>query len=200
MYINKNNRGLTPIIIILIVACVLVLAGGGWYAYQKAKISAGSGSALGGKIQAPAQNQQAVDETSNWKTYKNDQLGFEFKYPSNWQYEEESQEGILPAYKALIAINFTDSSSSEIQIYLKVLDAKNYNIDSDIYMAQLNGGKLENSQIGNIKVTQILGVGGLTQGGDVVYAQYNDKIFRFSVKDAKNKIFRALLLSLSFFK
>ena len=34
----------------------------------------------------PAPN-QPIDETADWKTYTNEQYGFEFKYPSDWQFE-----------------------------------------------------------------------------------------------------------------
>jgi|SRR3989344_4628007 len=87
------NRSIAPIVIILIVAGVLALAGGGWYLYQNLKIPArnASPSDAGGKNQnvPPAQNQQqaVVDETANgsttlttgWKTYNAKQ--FSFLYP-----------------------------------------------------------------------------------------------------------------------
>ena len=30
------------------------------------------------------------DETTNWKTYKNDKYGFEFKYPASWSFSENT--------------------------------------------------------------------------------------------------------------
>ena len=34
----------------------------------------------------PAENQQETQQTSNWKTYTNSQMGFELSYPSSWAY------------------------------------------------------------------------------------------------------------------
>ncbi len=42
-----------------------------------------------GKISWPGLK-TADNETRGWKTYKNSQLGFEVKYPPNWQVTEES--------------------------------------------------------------------------------------------------------------
>jgi len=36
----------------------------------------------------PSPQPQTLD-TSNWQTYRNDEFGFEMKYPSNWEIEEE---------------------------------------------------------------------------------------------------------------
>ncbi len=69
----KNSiKAFAPIAIILIIAGVLVLAGGGFYLYQKAN------------IKNQNSGQPAVqDETANWKTYTNYAFGFSIKLPSS---------------------------------------------------------------------------------------------------------------------
>jgi hypothetical protein len=43
------------------------------------------------KVSTPPANQPAAkDETADWKTYRNEQHGIEFKYPSDWQSEVDS--------------------------------------------------------------------------------------------------------------
>ncbi|HEX8974215.1 MAG TPA: hypothetical protein VF817_01875 [Patescibacteria group bacterium] len=59
--------------------------------------------AVNNKPQAPVQPQQevknqAVDETANWQTYRNDKYGFEFSYPKEWS----------------VALNNLPSSSSHV--------------------------------------------------------------------------------------
>lgn len=58
----KNQKGITPVIIALIVAVIL----GGGYLVIKAQNS---------------KKTVVTDETVNWKTYTNTEYGFEFKYP-----------------------------------------------------------------------------------------------------------------------
>ena len=73
----KNNRGIAPLIVVLIVAGVLVLGGGGYYAVKKYKTPAIQ--PVVGQNQTSTQPTQ--DETVNWKSYTNSQYGFEVKYP-----------------------------------------------------------------------------------------------------------------------
>lgn len=79
---KNSTKGFAPIAIVIIVAAVLVLAGGGyWWWQNKAEVA------------VPVINQQAIsssqqvatDETASWKTYRNDQYGFEFQYPTEIQ-------------------------------------------------------------------------------------------------------------------
>ena len=77
-----NPKGFTtPQIIIFILALAVVV--GGYFAF-------------GGKTQAPVPQVQtptstvAALDTSNWRTYTNNQYGFEFKYPAQFYVVSES--------------------------------------------------------------------------------------------------------------
>jgi hypothetical protein len=54
---------------------------------------------------APCPVAQAVDETADWKTYKNDKYGFEFKYPADWKIGDSSYtyEGVASIYFRVMA-------------------------------------------------------------------------------------------------
>lgn len=57
-----KQKGIYPIVIILIIVGILVVAGGTWYFYQKLFVT--------------------ENETADWQTYENKEYGFEMKYPS----------------------------------------------------------------------------------------------------------------------
>ena len=66
-----SQKGLAPILIVLLIVLVI----GGILLYQKASLRQGS------EGQAVQPSPSPVDETANWKTYRNTLLGYEFKYP-----------------------------------------------------------------------------------------------------------------------
>ncbi|MEO8637617.1 MAG: PsbP-related protein [Candidatus Taylorbacteria bacterium] len=72
------KKGIAPLIIALIVAVIL---GGGFMAY---KISQKTDVTPSPTQNVIADQNQTDNETKDWKTYKNEQYGFEFKYPKDW--------------------------------------------------------------------------------------------------------------------
>ncbi len=62
-----SQKGIASIVIALVFAVILVGAVGVYYVKQQ-----------------QIRKSSIVDETANWKTYKNEKYGFEAKYPKNW--------------------------------------------------------------------------------------------------------------------
>jgi hypothetical protein len=65
-------RGVSPIVTIIIIAIIGIIVASSILAYIY--------------LWHPAEPQAIIasDETASWKTYRNEELGFEFKYPSSW--------------------------------------------------------------------------------------------------------------------
>lgn len=81
------QRGIIGIIIILIIAAIVGL-GGFWiwkYFGQLEKVSPQPSAEIG----------QPEDETADWKIYRNEEYGFEIKYPLTWQECEISKTNLL---------------------------------------------------------------------------------------------------------
>ena len=77
---KTSTKGFAPIVIILIGAAVLALAGGGyWYYRYSPRINYQNSS---------PEQPTATNETANWKTYQNEKYGFEIKYPNDWKISE----------------------------------------------------------------------------------------------------------------
>jgi len=74
-----NQKGIAPIAIILIIIGVLVVAGGLYYYQTQTEPDIIQPSPT------PSPQPTTQDETADWKTYRNDEYGFEFKYPGEYE-------------------------------------------------------------------------------------------------------------------
>lgn len=101
-----GQRGISTLVGIIIIVIVAVILFGGVFAYQyftksqnpisnaQPNPNSQDASVPAGNTEtnsSPAQNQQA---TEGWKTYRNDEYGFEFRYPSNFNIDEKNENGI----------------------------------------------------------------------------------------------------------
>ena len=62
---------------ILILITLIVLAGGGFFAWQY----------FGVPKEVVKPSKELADETANWQTYRNEEYGSEIKYPRSWEVE-----------------------------------------------------------------------------------------------------------------
>jgi len=115
----------------LIIAGIL-LVGGIWYwRWQIIQKSAGQENIIQDTALKQRQTPQALDqnETSNWKTYSNEQYGFEIQYPDGWNYNTPSQLGLhdeqLRFYGTSTGNFFIDfwSGSQTLDEYMKKYSA-----------------------------------------------------------------------------
>ncbi len=66
--------------IIGIIIIFLILVGGGYFAWQYLEEKKEEA-----KTPEQEQEQVVVDEVADWEVYKNEEYGFEIKYPKNWE-------------------------------------------------------------------------------------------------------------------
>ena len=128
----KNNKGIASILIVLIIVGVLALGGGIYYflvknsqkpisCTQEAKLCPDGSyvSRTGPNCEFTQCPDVKKDETADWKTYRNEEYGFEIKYPSFYNIVNETEQGqqvtignaAIPAYG--ISIVKSDVSSLE---------------------------------------------------------------------------------------
>jgi|GEM_PF-5672775 len=90
-----NQQGFHVIVILLIIVIIGAIAGAGYYVWQNNKKSNKAATTQSiPKTTAPSTvsttTPTTTNETASWKTYKNNQHNFSFKYPSSntWVVEE----------------------------------------------------------------------------------------------------------------
>src|SRR3989338_6754346 len=81
----SNQKGFSKIAIIII---ALILIGGAYFVFSKKDRSV---SIQDTESQNSQSSNSSADQlsTDNWKTYRNEQFGFEFKYPENFKIIKE---------------------------------------------------------------------------------------------------------------
>jgi len=100
-------------IIIVVILALIVGVGALWYAkrpeqpYQSVEIK--------------KQGENVKDATDDWKTYRNEEYGFEIKYPEEWVTREEKEDATGSSYKKqYILYIFHPENITEVEIHGEV--------------------------------------------------------------------------------
>lgn len=128
----NKQKGLAPIIVVILMAALAV---GGYLIYSQQSKPA--------PVQQATQPTPIPDETANWKTYKSEKLGFEFKYPPQYTikvYEELNRMSVLidPQYRWGFSV-LTDKNSHLVSYdSLQTCDKVFEQINRDDQTARVN--------------------------------------------------------------
>ena len=90
MFKSLNKAISTPIAIIIVIIVAILAVGAVVLVYQY----------YWQPQTAPAPPEPSADETANWKTYRNEEYGFEIKYPNDWYiYANNSSDVFIQSTK-----------------------------------------------------------------------------------------------------
>lgn len=79
---------------------------------------------------------QVVDETANWETYRNEEYGFEFKYPSSWQLYDAIQNPTWFENSYKIRVNYRKNGTVSSPTYCQARPT-----DQRCQKTQVEGGQ-----------------------------------------------------------
>lgn len=174
---------------ILIIIIIIVVLGGGFLVYQYGfKPSRESG--VSGE---PSQKGLTKDETANWETYRNEEYGFEIKYPKNWTTKEETKKNIDSIKEKYRLDIFHPENITEADIYGNVAIEFFVNEDNNSFFEkQLDLMRRDTTlTIEEITIDGIKGFKGTAyQEADKAQSMYISQIFA----DKENRgVFRILI-------
>ncbi len=73
----------------LFAVILAVVAGGVWYARKPAPETTPVAEPTTPEVVTPGDNESGEVDTSDWKTYRNEEYGFELDYPNDWSVAEK---------------------------------------------------------------------------------------------------------------
>jgi len=183
-------------IIILIIIIIFALAGGGWYWYSKNQpvnppVTKNEGDAT-------ATSTEEID-MSDWLTYRNEQYGFEVRYPREWDIQngnpafESVVTLISPETLKNIAAAVARKKATEIpggDIVISIINAENMSVNQYL---ENNIGPGNIIYYNQTKLNNSLAYEALMGGFGSYYALYleNDNIIYrmlFELKDKKEEL------------
>lgn len=142
----------------LIGAVLLSLGLAGYFAYQNFQLKKEQPN-LGQATPTPTSNipSPTTDQTTNWKTYKNDAHKFTFKYPSDWQV------GLFKHAPDMLTLQPQSSFVEEAQKNSIVIAITNHCLNTqcltvfnlDEMVTQWNATKLSETTIDGVKVYKV---------------------------------------------
>lgn len=103
--------------IFLIILALILVAGGVWYTQKPAPATPPVVSGNGEQVVDKTANELTSGEidTSDWKTYRNDKVGFTMKYPNDWTTDNDDFY-TTEMYDWLKSINFATEGSPLVGI------------------------------------------------------------------------------------
>lgn len=93
---------------------VLILAIAAGFGYAKIIRPRGGETGQNGRQTTGEPGSNAVD-TSAWKTYRNEELGFEFNYPENWNLSEMEEGNEIASVSNYFTNKFSQRDGSQIR-------------------------------------------------------------------------------------
>lgn len=127
-----------------------------------------------------------VDKIADWQTYKNDQLGFEFKYPS---FFHEASDGYLPNSKIILTLSTDidynrDNGEGDITIGVSQEKLNLENIISP-YENKIEKKDLKNIIIDGKQSYFYFDDSGQACGGSIALIPDNNQTFQISFMDCQ---------------
>lgn len=130
------QKGNTILITILVIVIIAVLAIAGYFAWQYFNKYPFTTGPL-------VENQNANSDTAGWKTYKNDEYGFEIMYPKNFTEDKKIEIGISTSNQDKTVLSFSDYLKN---IQDNVNNEKTQNISEKLFYRIIKNFKLSDKK------------------------------------------------------